>query len=101
MIRPPPRATRTDSLFPYTTLFRSRLGERDADLGGRHRIDRHGNRRRPGEQLFQRFVLRTLEGKTREPILRHLVAGTSAAHLLAQVGRSEERRVGKAGVSTG
>src|SRR3546814_5029501 len=23
MIRPPPRATRTDTLFPYTTLFRS------------------------------------------------------------------------------
>src|SRR3546814_9040428 len=28
MIRRPPRATRTDTLFPYTTLFRSqRLGE--------------------------------------------------------------------------
>src|SRR3546814_14258837 len=24
MIRPPPRSTRTDTLFPYTTLFRSR-----------------------------------------------------------------------------
>src|SRR3546814_15348055 len=24
MIRPPPRSTRTDILFPYTTLFRSR-----------------------------------------------------------------------------
>src|SRR3546814_4733063 len=23
MIRPPPRSTRTDTLFPYTTLFRS------------------------------------------------------------------------------
>src|SRR3546814_20304852 len=23
MIRPPPRATRTDTLYPYTTLFRS------------------------------------------------------------------------------
>src|SRR3546814_11820669 len=33
MIRPPPRSTRTDTLFPYTTLFRSgddptRIGER-------------------------------------------------------------------------
>src|SRR3546814_5964413 len=27
MIRRPPRSTRTDTLFPYTTLFRSRLGE--------------------------------------------------------------------------
>src|SRR3546814_5907670 len=27
MIRRPPRSTRTDTLFPYTTLFRSRDGE--------------------------------------------------------------------------
>src|SRR3546814_1425016 len=26
MIRRPPRSTRTDTLFPYTTLFRSRQG---------------------------------------------------------------------------
>src|SRR3546814_7468477 len=25
MIRPPPRSTRTDTLFPYTTLFRSNM----------------------------------------------------------------------------
>src|SRR3546814_4541146 len=31
MIRRPPRSTRTDTLFPYTTLFRSELG-RLADL---------------------------------------------------------------------
>src|SRR3546814_9739303 len=30
MIRRPPRSTRTDTLFPYTTLFRSILGEREA-----------------------------------------------------------------------
>src|SRR3546814_6793179 len=32
MIRRPPRSTRTDTLFPYTTLFRSRrlVGERRA-----------------------------------------------------------------------
>src|SRR3546814_19338263 len=30
MIRRPPRSTRTDTLFPYTTLFRSRDGEDDA-----------------------------------------------------------------------
>src|SRR3546814_3851383 len=28
MIRRPPRSTRTDTLFPYTTLFRSRLQQR-------------------------------------------------------------------------
>src|SRR3546814_8508605 len=27
MIRRPPRSTRTDTLFPYTTLFRSRYGQ--------------------------------------------------------------------------
>src|SRR3546814_20793319 len=27
MIRQPPRSTRTDTLFPYTTLFRSRADE--------------------------------------------------------------------------
>src|SRR3546814_3157323 len=34
MIRRPPRSTRTDTLFPYTTLFRSRPG-RHAGAGGR------------------------------------------------------------------
>src|SRR3546814_16697075 len=32
MIRRPPKSTRTDTLFPYTTLFRSR-GEPDHRLG--------------------------------------------------------------------
>src|SRR3546814_12252817 len=27
MIRRPPRSTRTDTLFPYTTLFRSLIGQ--------------------------------------------------------------------------
>src|SRR3546814_5170388 len=31
MIRRPPRSTRTDTLFPYTTLFRSALPARVAD----------------------------------------------------------------------
>src|SRR3546814_1698549 len=30
MLRRPPRSTRTDTLFPYTTLFRSRDENRDA-----------------------------------------------------------------------
>src|SRR3546814_16278347 len=29
MIRRPPRSTRTDTLFPYTTLFRSRAHPKD------------------------------------------------------------------------
>src|SRR3546814_20504389 len=38
MIRRPPRSTRTDTLFPYTTLFRSpRAGTRIAELERRAR----------------------------------------------------------------
>src|SRR3546814_20868848 len=44
MIRRPPRATRTDTLFPYTTLFRS-AAIRARGHGARHRhgIDVSGN----------------------------------------------------------
>src|SRR3546814_14360560 len=34
MIRRPPRATRTDTLFPYTTLFRSGAGSNRTGAGG-------------------------------------------------------------------
>src|SRR3546814_10178483 len=38
MIRRPPRSTRTDTLFPYTTLFRSgRSGRHSSQLSGRNR----------------------------------------------------------------
>src|SRR3546814_8784402 len=40
MLRRPPRSTRTDTLFPYTTLFRSQ---------GRHGQARHGQARRDRE----------------------------------------------------
>src|SRR3546814_4090963 len=39
MIRRPPRSTRTDTLFPYTTLFRSR-GERSGAGGAEPRRHR-------------------------------------------------------------
>src|SRR3546814_13690201 len=39
MIRRPPRSTRTDTLFPYTTLFRSRLAPKRC-FPARHRIGR-------------------------------------------------------------
>src|SRR3546814_8485125 len=38
MIRRPPRSTRTDTLFPYTTLFRSHGGVRRGFLGGRSAV---------------------------------------------------------------
>src|SRR3546814_19589895 len=46
MIRRPPRSTRTDTLFPYTTLFRS-IG--DGAAAGRHAADmaRAGAQSRP------------------------------------------------------
>src|SRR3546814_10966084 len=69
MIRRPPRSTRTDTLFPYTTLFRSRRGphrrRRDDRLLGRrhgpapvHSLDlrelrRRLRRRRPPRHLAQ------------------------------------------------
>src|SRR3546814_19521102 len=37
MIRRPPRSTRTDTLFPYTTLFRSRSAAEQASATGLHR----------------------------------------------------------------
>src|SRR3546814_8174127 len=40
MIRRPPRATRTDTLFPYTTLFRSVRHRRDAGSTGSLRHSR-------------------------------------------------------------
>src|SRR3546814_20669796 len=43
MIRRPPRSTRTDTLFPYTTLFRSR-----PDCGAR--LGRESRRSAPAQQ---------------------------------------------------
>src|SRR3546814_869141 len=41
MIRRPPRSTRTDTLFPYTTLFRSELGQRLVGKAGTDAFFRH------------------------------------------------------------
>src|SRR3546814_17127909 len=40
MIRRPPRSTRTDTLFPYTTLFRSLYGEMEAEAEDNIIIDK-------------------------------------------------------------
>src|SRR3546814_2432589 len=52
MIRRPPRSTRTDTLFPYTTLFRSRRRLDDA-RGAVHAGD-HRRDLRMGERELQR-----------------------------------------------
>src|SRR3546814_15789659 len=40
MIRRPPRSTRTDTLFPYTTLFRSSASHECLDRPGKIQADR-------------------------------------------------------------
>src|SRR3546814_8437800 len=76
MIRRPPRSTRTDTLFPYTTLFRSAGGARcptpvSAQPGGRRQLhDRRqpGHERRwyPGIALWQRTRTRPGAGARSE-----------------------------------
>src|SRR3546814_4743514 len=41
MVRRPPRSTRTDTLFPYTTLFRSRGQGGDQVVAGGNRPGHH------------------------------------------------------------
>src|SRR3546814_16293330 len=67
MIRLPPRSTRTDTLFPYTTLFRSKKGDWVFGL--------HGSANRD-EAVFERAKECLLE---REPN-QHLAFG-SGAHI--------------------
>src|SRR3546814_2499403 len=57
MIRRPPRSTRTDTLFPYTTLFRSggegeERGDQDRDVARCpfHFAERPGGAGQPGNQ---------------------------------------------------
>src|SRR5437899_7097843 len=58
MIRRPPRST----LFPYTTLFRSRV----AALDPTHRRDRRGHQ--PGDALFDRLADVRQHGGLRRPV---------------------------------
>src|SRR3546814_14993618 len=105
MIRRPPRSTRTDTRFPYTTLFRSRaarMGAADAPITAHDpRRASHGSRRplrrRPWRRLLRQFVRRrslmfkrpsTHYGKTAEPETPYQRA--------AQVW--DERKIGRAHV---
>src|SRR3546814_1628480 len=74
MIRRPPRSTRTDTLFPYTTLFRS-LGRAGSVAGGdaKHRD-------------FQTNRLRLLP----QPCWRKTDIGRCQPHRVATEYRSEE-----------
>src|SRR3546814_8943864 len=64
MARRPPRATRTDTLFPYTTLCRSEPGQaREHDGGGT--VGTAGSARDPGDQrrVGDQSVHRTEDGR--------------------------------------
>src|SRR3546814_14036796 len=100
MIRRPPRSTRTDTLFPYTTLFRSRPG-RHAGAGGRIGADAQ-------EQQLGQAPLRSFQTALAAlwPLDRlgftpsKLFSSAPQKRAETGSGRSEERRVGKECVST-
>src|SRR3546814_20001423 len=115
MIRRPPRSTRTDTLFPYTTLFRSDGdtaadpagavdGDRRADAGeGPGRPGRHGPRAAAagqGAAAVRRGAGRTRRAEdTDHPRLRAVAARPLTARGRGAA-RSEERRGGKGCVRT-
>src|SRR3546814_2366878 len=84
MIRRPPRSTRTDTLFPYTTLFRSGYGARRARRAWRH----HARAADKPEQFPQRPDLARMDDRTgRDRACRHRHARADAAH--PRCGRAE------------
>src|SRR3546814_12708435 len=107
MIRRPPRSTRTDTLFPYPTLFRSELG------GGRALAEpAFQSRVAGGFAEMHRALDQPPLALDRLESHRVEIGNDQRAQLekfeerLEQIGigaadlRSEERRVGKACVST-
>src|SRR3546814_6075036 len=83
MKRRPPRSTRTDTLFPYTTLFRSgqRTVERRSHLGRHDRISRHGDDRRPAWPPSGAVAFgRTCDHRQRRPRARIAQAARSEVH---------------------
>src|SRR3546814_12843006 len=107
MIRRPPRSTRTDTLFPYTTLFRSPPGFRDSGSVA-SRIPCHPRSRKP---VLSTAPERDAPARDSARII-HIIFDRAWRRLPAQllfplevaIGidlRSEERRVGKECVSPG
>src|SRR3546814_11697320 len=104
MIRRPPRSTRTDTLFPYTTLFRSLLD------GLKERAEHLVASLSP-QPLPLTTLTQVLRGLLAENIslkeFRRIAAAISVAAQktvdadeIIELIRSEERRVGKECVST-
>src|SRR3546814_19568509 len=108
MIRRPPRSTRTDTLFPYTTLFRSLFLERQIDRRAGdlaetpHRVIREADRHLdPSPALGGDRLGLGLQLLGAEAIEKPDVPQTPAIVGLEQVApadaRSEARRVGEEG----
>src|SRR3546814_2176418 len=53
MIRRPPRSTRTDTLFPYTTLFRSQVEVRDRNSAVKAQAAPRRYRLKAGSELVE------------------------------------------------
>src|SRR3546814_14738091 len=95
MIRRPPRSTRTDTLFPYTTLFRSRH---------QHEQKRHPIRtwccletEVPHPAHHRQ---RGTHGQHQRNMAQFIAAEAQIVKSPDECHRSEERRVGKECVST-
>src|SRR3546814_14194574 len=99
MIRRPPRSTRTDTLFPYTTLVRSRSTPRPRD-GEKLKVSVQiatRNRLKP----LCRAISSVLSQDYPEFEIPVLDDASDSANVCEAVrARSEERRVGKECVST-
>src|SRR3546814_191492 len=107
MIRRPPRSTRTDTLFPYTTLFRSvqvtaleagrgvageLVGERQRADGGE--VDGAGFKRLPGHVGFE-FAEVGVAGFEAEPLVELVAAERGEGGVLVVVaGFVDERLAG-------
>src|SRR3546814_17948623 len=99
MIRRPPRSTRTDTLFPYTTHFRSLL--RYAVEDPCH-IGAVGRRQAPVMAAFEHALGGEphADKALRRPAVAPPQPAQRAVELVVVLAKSEERRVGKECVST-
>src|SRR3546814_13467593 len=96
MIRRPPGVTRTDTLFPYPTLFRSCEGTALRDAGGAAAAPRRRAHRQHRLDVGQgrpalRRELRDDEARDPEPDLLDRARGGKAADHLQQTGRASWR----------
>src|SRR3546814_16129490 len=105
MIRRPPRSTRTDTLFPYTTLFRSlvTLVDRKSGYLSAYPVKRRTRRQvtRAINLMLQGHAAHTLTLDNGREFAGHerIALRSQCQVFFADPYRSEERRVGKEGVS--